>query len=119
MVLLPSLYALGLSALIGCFILSSLILEVFTNTGLAYNGYCWQNGGVFTFGAGSHGQLGHNVAQDEVLPKKIQELMGSTVTQISCGRYYFSSCLLSLGTLISSTLIARFYYFKLVSKIFT
>ena len=41
---------------------------------------------MFTFGAGSHGQLGHNVAHDECLPKKIMELMGSTVTQISCGR---------------------------------
>lgn len=41
---------------------------------------------MFTFGAGGNGQLGHNQTQDECLPKKVFELMGSTVTQVSCGR---------------------------------
>ena len=49
--------------------------------------YCeLQDGGVFTFGAGNYGQLGHNTKQNEVLPKKVFELMGSPVTQIACGR---------------------------------
>jgi hypothetical protein len=34
-----------------------------------------------------HGQLGHNSTNDELLPRKISELMGSEVTQIACGRY--------------------------------
>lgn len=42
---------------------------------------------MFTFGAGNHGQLGHDISNDELLPKKVMELMGSTVTQVCCGRY--------------------------------
>lgn len=58
-------------------------------------------GGVFSFGSSVHGQLGHNSLNDELLPKKISELMGSEVSQIACGRYaelifflslYFVSC---------------------------
>ncbi|XP_060067134.1 probable E3 ubiquitin-protein ligase HERC4 isoform X1 [Ylistrum balloti] len=45
-----------------------------------------QEGGVFTFGAGGYGQLGHNSTDNEILPKKVVELMGSKVTQIACGR---------------------------------
>lgn len=44
------------------------------------------DGGVFTFGAGMYGQLGHNSASNECLPRKVLELMGSEVTQIACGR---------------------------------
>jgi hypothetical protein len=46
-------------------------------------------GGVFSFGSGSHGQLGHNSTNDELLPRKISELMGSEVSQIACGRYVY------------------------------
>ncbi|XP_031558665.1 probable E3 ubiquitin-protein ligase HERC4 isoform X2 [Actinia tenebrosa] len=45
-----------------------------------------QDGGVFTFGCGSSGQLGHNSDTDENCPKKVFDLMGSAVTQIACGR---------------------------------
>ncbi|XP_039277120.1 probable E3 ubiquitin-protein ligase HERC4 isoform X2 [Nilaparvata lugens] len=45
-----------------------------------------QDGGVFTCGAGQYGQLGHGSLSNEILPRKVLELMGSTVTQISCGR---------------------------------
>lgn len=45
-----------------------------------------QSGGVFTFGAGSCGQLGHDSMNDEVNPRRVLELMGSEVTQIACGR---------------------------------
>ena len=44
------------------------------------------DGGVFTFGSGKYGQLGHNSVFNENIPKKIIELMGSNVIQISCGR---------------------------------
>lgn len=47
-----------------------------------------QDGGVFTFGAGSYGQLGHSTFANEIVPRKVLELMGSTITQISCGRYH-------------------------------
>lgn len=45
-----------------------------------------QEGGVFTFGAGGYGQLGHNTTNHEINPRKVFELMGNVVTQISCGR---------------------------------
>jgi len=45
-----------------------------------------QNGGVFTFGAGMYGQLGHNSTQCEKLPRMVFELMGSEVSMLACGR---------------------------------
>ncbi|CAK1546181.1 unnamed protein product [Leptosia nina] len=44
------------------------------------------DGGVFTCGSGEYGQTGHGAVKDELVPRKIVELMGSTVTQIACGR---------------------------------
>lgn len=44
------------------------------------------DGGVFTCGSGAFGQLGHGVATNEILPRMIMELMGTTCTQISCGQ---------------------------------
>ncbi|KAJ2952078.1 hypothetical protein O0L34_g4345 [Tuta absoluta] len=44
------------------------------------------DGGVFSCGAGEYGQTGHGTTKDELVPRKIMELMGSTVTQIACGR---------------------------------
>ena len=46
----------------------------------------FQEGGVFTFGAGGYGQLGHNSTSHEINPRKVFELMGSIVTQVACGR---------------------------------
>lgn len=43
----------------------------------------FQDGGVFTCGAGMYGQLGHGNNMNEILPRQIMELMGSTVTQVS------------------------------------
>jgi len=42
---------------------------------------------VFSFGSGGCGQLGHNSTQPEMMPRKVFEFMGSTVSQIACGRY--------------------------------
>ena len=47
-----------------------------------------RDGGVFTFGAGMYGQLGHGSTANDVQPRMVLELMGSMVTQISCGRYF-------------------------------
>ncbi|XP_055628123.1 probable E3 ubiquitin-protein ligase HERC4 isoform X2 [Toxorhynchites rutilus septentrionalis] len=43
-------------------------------------------GGVFTCGAGTFGQLGHGTCSNEILPRMVFELMGSKITQIACGR---------------------------------
>jgi len=45
-----------------------------------------RNGGVFSWGHGGNGQLGHNSMANVTQPKKIMELMGTTVCQICCGR---------------------------------
>lgn len=45
------------------------------------------DGGVFSFGSGNRGQLGHHSTNNELLPRKISELMGSEVSQVACGRY--------------------------------
>lgn len=34
-----------------------------------------------------YGQLGHGSFSNEIIPRKVIELMGSTVTQVTCGRY--------------------------------
>lgn len=47
-----------------------------------------KDGGVFTFGAGTYGQLGHGSQAVETLPRMVLELMGSTVTQVASGRYF-------------------------------
>lgn len=52
---------------------------------------------MFTFGAGGYGQLGHNSTNHEINPRKVFELMGNAVTQISCGRYPIISLYLLIG----------------------
>lgn len=43
------------------------------------------DGGVSTCGAGTFGQLGHGTVSNEILPRMVMELMGTTCTQIACG----------------------------------
>ena len=45
-----------------------------------------QDGSVFTFGAGGCGQLGHSSTDSTAIPTKVSALVGSTVSQIACGR---------------------------------
>jgi len=56
-----------------------------------------QDGGVFTCGAGQSGQLGHGSTSNEILPRKVLELMGTTVTQICCGRRHTLALVPSRG----------------------
>ncbi|XP_052575121.1 probable E3 ubiquitin-protein ligase HERC3 isoform X3 [Peromyscus californicus insignis] len=61
---------------------------VYISCGEEHTAVLTKSGGVFTFGAGSCGQLGHNSMNDEVNPRRVLELMGSEVTQIACGRQH-------------------------------
>ncbi|XP_028818978.1 probable E3 ubiquitin-protein ligase HERC4 isoform X2 [Denticeps clupeoides] len=60
-----------------------------------------KEGGVFTFGAGGYGQLGHNSTNHEINPRKVFELMGSVVTQIACGRQHTLAFIPSSGKIDS------------------
>nr|XP_055209651.1 probable E3 ubiquitin-protein ligase HERC4 isoform X10 [Gorilla gorilla gorilla] len=60
-----------------------------------------KEGGVFTFGAGGYGQLGHNSTSHEINPRKVFELMGSIVTEIACGRQHTSAFVPSSGRIYS------------------
>ncbi|XP_042342287.1 probable E3 ubiquitin-protein ligase HERC6 isoform X2 [Plectropomus leopardus] len=57
----------------------------FISCGEAHSAVLTQEGKVFTFGEGSHGQLGHNSSANEVRPRLVDGLDGPA-SQISCGR---------------------------------
>ena len=59
------------------------------------------DGGVFTFGAGMYGQLGHGTVESEYLPRKVLDLMGTEVTQIACGRCHTLCYIANSGRLYS------------------
>ncbi|XP_034538361.1 probable E3 ubiquitin-protein ligase HERC4 [Notolabrus celidotus] len=61
---------------------------IFISCGEDHTAVLTKEGGVFTFGAGGYGQLGHNSTNHEINPRKVFELMGNVVTQISCGRQH-------------------------------
>ncbi|ETE65760.1 putative E3 ubiquitin-protein ligase HERC3, partial [Ophiophagus hannah] len=61
---------------------------VYITCGNDHTAVLTKSGGVFTFGAGSCGQLGHDSLNDEVNPRRVLELMGSEVSQIACGRQH-------------------------------
>lgn len=44
-----------------------------------------EEGKVWTWGRGGHGQLGHNSLKTENLPKVVEEISGKKVVKVSCG----------------------------------
>ncbi|XP_076460072.1 putative E3 ubiquitin-protein ligase HERC4 [Babylonia areolata] len=59
------------------------------------------DGRMFTFGAGSYGQLGHGNSEDVIVPRQVMELSGSEVTQIACGRRHTLAHVSNSGRLYS------------------
>ncbi|CAG9828985.1 unnamed protein product [Diabrotica balteata] len=59
------------------------------------------DGGVLTCGSGMYGQLGHGTMSNEILPRQVIELMGSTITQIACGRQHSLALVPSRGRVYS------------------
>ncbi|XP_042315284.1 probable E3 ubiquitin-protein ligase HERC4 isoform X4 [Sceloporus undulatus] len=70
---------------------------VYISCGEDHTAALTKEGGVFTFGAGGYGQLGHNSTGHEINPRKVFELMGNIVTQIACGRQHTSAFVPSTG----------------------
>ncbi|XP_063773192.1 probable E3 ubiquitin-protein ligase HERC3 isoform X2 [Pseudophryne corroboree] len=61
---------------------------VYISCGEEHTAVLTKNGGLFTFGAGGYGQLGHDSLHNEINPRRVLELMGSEVSQIACGRQH-------------------------------
>ncbi|KAJ8388267.1 hypothetical protein AAFF_G00135280 [Aldrovandia affinis] len=61
---------------------------VYISCGEEHTAALTKDGGLFTFGDGTQGQLGHDSTNKEVLPRRVLELMGSEVSQIGCGRHH-------------------------------
>ncbi|XP_030643542.1 putative E3 ubiquitin-protein ligase HERC3 [Chanos chanos] len=61
---------------------------VYISCGEEHTAALTKDGGLFTFGNGSRGQLGHDSTNNETLPRRVMELMGSEVSQIACGRHH-------------------------------
>ncbi|CAN9498636.1 unnamed protein product [Ophioblennius macclurei] len=56
--------------------------------GLEHAAALTEDGAVFTFGGGRHGQLGHNSLRDEPRPRLVAELWGSKVVAVACGSHH-------------------------------
>ncbi|KAK3573274.1 hypothetical protein QTP86_019228 [Hemibagrus guttatus] len=55
--------------------------------GEAHTAVLTKTGEVYTFGEGSHGQLGHNSTDNELLPKKVDRVDGPA-KQVTCGSHH-------------------------------
>ncbi|XP_034137054.1 probable E3 ubiquitin-protein ligase HERC4 isoform X1 [Drosophila guanche] len=62
-----------------------------------YSVFLTNEGGVFTCGAGNYGQLGHGFKSNEMIPRMVMELMGSTITQVACGNRHTLALVPSRG----------------------
>ncbi|XP_063074747.1 probable E3 ubiquitin-protein ligase HERC3 isoform X2 [Engraulis encrasicolus] len=75
---------------------------VYISCGEEHTAALTKDGGLFTFGSGSRGQLGHDSTNNEPLPRRVLELMGTEVSQIACGRHH------TLAFVPSSSLVYAF-----------
>nr|XP_054774150.1 probable E3 ubiquitin-protein ligase HERC4 [Lytechinus pictus] len=75
--------------------------------GQNYTAMLTASGGLFLFGQGSDGQLGHGSHSDEINPRKVLDFLGSEITQVACGRKH---------TLVLEGRTGRFYSFGQGSK---
>ncbi|XP_019408260.1 PREDICTED: E3 ISG15--protein ligase HERC5-like isoform X1 [Crocodylus porosus] len=70
---------------------------VFVSCGGEHSAVLSKDGLVCTFGAGGHGQLGHNSTRNELTPRLVAELFGAQVSQIACGGWHTLVYVSSLG----------------------
>ncbi|XP_072241033.1 probable E3 ubiquitin-protein ligase HERC3 isoform X1 [Leuresthes tenuis] len=70
---------------------------VYISCGDEHTAALTKDGGLFTFGDGSWGQLGHGSTNNELLPRRVLEVMGTEVSQITCGRHHTMAFVPSSG----------------------
>ncbi|XP_076831350.1 putative E3 ubiquitin-protein ligase HERC3 isoform X2 [Brachyhypopomus gauderio] len=70
---------------------------VYISCGEEHTAALTKDGGLFTFGNGLWGQLGHDSTKNEPLPRRVLELMGTEVSQIACGRHHTLAFVPSTG----------------------
>ncbi|KAI4884476.1 hypothetical protein NFI96_014104 [Prochilodus magdalenae] len=70
---------------------------VYISCGEEHTAALTKDGGLFTFGNGSRGQLGHDSSNNEPLPRRVLELMGTEVSQIACGKHHTLAFVSSTG----------------------
>uniref|UniRef100_A0A4W4FTQ7 HECT domain-containing protein n=1 Tax=Electrophorus electricus TaxID=8005 RepID=A0A4W4FTQ7_ELEEL len=70
---------------------------VYISCGDEHTAALTKDGGLFTFGNGSRGQLGHDSTKNEPLPRRVLELMGTEVSQITCGSHHTLAFVPSTG----------------------
>ncbi|XP_072534619.1 probable E3 ubiquitin-protein ligase HERC3 [Salminus brasiliensis] len=70
---------------------------VYISCGDEHTAALTKDGGLFTFGSGSKGQLGHDSTNNEPLPRRVLELMGTEVSQIACGKHHTLAFVPSTG----------------------
>jgi hypothetical protein len=61
---------------------------------------CTEDGHVYTFGKGEHGQLGHGVQENMSSPALVHALEGKNITQVQCG-YNHTIALTSSGYVLT------------------
>lgn len=54
-----------------------------------------ETGVLFTWGKGQNGRLGHGGAENELLPKVVEALVGHHVVQVSCGDFHTACVILN------------------------
>ena len=56
--------------------------------GMSHTAVLTVDGGLFTFGLGAYGALGHGTTEDQYTPKRVETLVGRRVTSVSIGTHY-------------------------------
>nr|XP_056711168.1 E3 ISG15--protein ligase HERC5-like [Euleptes europaea] len=74
---------------------------VFISCGGEHTAVLSKDGLVCTFGAGCHGQLGHNSTRNELFPRFVAELFGVRVSEVACGRWHTLVYVTDLGKVYS------------------
>ena len=64
--------------------------------GLYHTAVCTEDGEVFTFGGGEHGELGHGDKEYKTSPVLVKALQGKYITQVQCGEHH-TMALISSG----------------------